>query len=83
LEERRKLSKTKKKKPYGSTAVLGVLSLASYLAIFTNLDLVMDYFIRGGIYAALPIAAALIISFIHGAFASGVLSIAGLSAKGH
>jgi len=60
-----------------------VVSIASYIALFTHSSVVMEYFIKGGLYAALPIATALYFSFVHGAFASGVLSLLGLTAKGH
>lgn len=72
-----------KKKPYLSVAIFGAMSLISYYFLFTNVDSVMEYFIKGGLYSALPIVTALYFSFVHGAFASGVLSILGFSAKGH
>lgn len=77
------MNRTVKKKPYLRTALLGVVSIASYIVLFTNSSVVMEYFIKGGLYAALPIATALYFSFVHGAFASGVLSLLGLTAKGH
>lgn len=76
------MTKSPKKKPYTSVALLGALSLASYYLLLTNQSLVTEYFIKGGIYAALPILTALYFSFVHGAFASGMLSILGISAKG-
>jgi hypothetical protein len=45
-----------------------------------NRERVMEHFTRGGIYAALPILAAFFFSFLHGAFASNVLSVLGLEA---
>lgn len=74
------MSKTAKKKPYLLTLVLGALSVAAYYFLFTHVDQVMEYFIKGGVYAALPILTALFFSIVHGAFASNVLSILGLQA---
>jgi F0F1-type ATP synthase assembly protein I len=76
------MAKTQKKKPYVRVALLGMLSLISYYLLLTNQTAVTDYFIKGGIYAALPIITALYFSFVHGAFASGVLTLMGISAKG-
>lgn len=77
------MTETRKKKPYAQVAILGVMSLASYYLLFTHQSIVMEYFIKGSYYAALPIVTALYFSFVHGAFASGVLSLLGIAAKGH
>lgn len=74
-------SKMQKKKPYVKTTVLGVFSLASYIALFMNQGIIMEQFTRGGVYAALPIATAFYFSFLHGAFASNLISVMGLEAK--
>lgn len=66
---------------YLKTAILGAISIASYYYLLTNQELVTKYFIKGGWYAALPIATALYFSFVHGAFASNVLGILGITAK--
>lgn len=67
---------------YVKTLLLGVLSITSYYFLLTNQELVTKYFIKGGWYAALPIATALYFSFVHGAFASGVLTILNITPKG-
>ncbi len=74
-----------KKKPYLTALVLGLCSLASYVVLFSHVNEVMEYFIKGGVYAALPIATALYFSFLHGAFASSLLTVFGFSAakSGH
>lgn len=64
-----------KPKPYLKTAVFGLLSLGSYAALFTHLDLVAEYFTRGGWWAALPLVTAFYFSLVHGVFASNVLSL--------
>lgn len=73
--------KEKKKKPYLGTVIFGIISLSSYVALFSNQDWVTDNFTRGGYYAAYPIVTAFYFSFIHGAFASNLLSVLGLEAK--
>lgn len=70
-----------KKKPYLQTAIFGALSIASYVVMFANVDWVNEYFIRGGVFAALPIITALYFSLVHGAFASYLLSVCGIRAK--
>jgi len=70
-----------KQKPYGKAIVFGILSISSYIGLFMNKTLVMDYFTRGGKYAALVIVTAFYFSFIHGAFASNTLEVLGLTAK--
>ena len=69
------------KKPYGKAAIFGLISIGSYVGLFMNKTLVMDYFTRGGKYAALVIITAFYFSFIHGAFASNALEVLGLTAK--
>lgn len=75
------MSKPAKKKPYVTAAITGALSLSSYAVLLTNQSLITEYFIKGGIYAALPIVTAFYFSFVHGTFASSIISIFGLEAK--
>ena len=75
------MAKTNKKKPYLKTIVFGIISVSSYVVLFKNVDLVMEFFTLGGKYAALPVATALYFSFMHGAFASNVLEVLGIEAK--
>ncbi|MFH1076744.1 MAG: hypothetical protein V1753_07915 [Pseudomonadota bacterium] len=70
-----------KKKPYLGTIVLGVISLASYIILFMNAEIVMEFFTRGGKYTVLPIICALYFSFVHGGFASNLLDVLGIEAK--
>jgi hypothetical protein len=74
------LSKTAKKKPYPQALALGALSIVSYYFLFTHVNQVMEYFVRGGAYAILPIVTALYFSIVYGSFASTVISITGLKA---
>jgi len=73
--------KEKKKKPYLLTVVFGAMSLSAYVMLFTNENWVTDTFTKGGYYAAYPILTAFFFSFVHGAFASNLLTVLGLEAK--
>jgi hypothetical protein len=68
----------RKRKPYATALITGAISITSYVFLLTNLSLITDYFTRGGYYAALPIVTAFYFSFVHGAFASSIISIIGL-----
>lgn len=70
-----------KKKPYVKMFVFGAMSLASYVFLFTHTGYVNENFVKGGIYASLPILTALYFSFVHGAFASNLISVLGLKAN--
>lgn len=69
------------KKPYLSTLSFGLVSLSLYAVLLMNEQLVTDTFTRGGWYTALPVGGAFLFSFIHGAFASNLLTVLGLEAK--
>lgn len=71
----------KKKKPYVKTIIFGAISLASYIALFTNEGLVTDTYTKGGYYAAFPILTAFWFSFVHGTFGSNLLDTFGFQAK--
>ncbi len=68
-------------KPYLKTAVFGGISLAAYVALFANQRWVMDHFTVGGWATLLPVGTAFFFSFVHGAFASNLLSVLNLEAK--
>ena len=69
-----------RKKLMGKTVALGLGAAALYAAVFLNTDLVMKYFTKGGLYAALPVATVFLVSFVHGAFASNLWSVLGIEA---
>lgn len=69
-----------KLKLIGKTAGLGVVTAACYAAVFTHSDAVMQLYTRGGVFAALPIATVLVVSFVHGAFAHNLWSLLGIEA---
>jgi hypothetical protein len=72
-----------KKKPYAGMIIFGALSLSGYVALITNQQWVNEVYTTGGWHAAYPVATALIFSFVHGAFASNLLSVLGIEAKKH
>jgi len=74
-------SEQKKKKPYLAAVIFGIISLSAYAVLLTNMDLVTEKYTIGGWYTVLPVGTAFFFSFIHGAFASNVLSVLGLEAK--
>ena len=71
----------RKKKPVGKMVLFGAMSIAAYLFLFSNETLVTQTFTLGGWHAAFPVMTAFLFSFVHGAFASDLLSVIGLEAK--
>ena len=70
-----------KRKPYLKTIIFGAVSISAYVLLFTNEKLVTEVFTMGGWRWVYPVGAAFFFSFIHGAFASNLLSSIGLEAK--
>jgi hypothetical protein len=70
-----------KNRPYGGMIIFGALSLSGYAALMTHQGWVSENFTMGGWHAAYPVVTALAFSFIHGAFASNLLSVLGIEAK--
>ena len=73
----------KKKKPFGTMLFFGAVSLTGYIILMANQAWVNENFTMGGWHAAYPVVTALIFSFVHGAFASNLLSVLGIEAKKH
>lgn len=70
-----------KKKPKGKMFLFGVFSVGLYLALFLNSETIMQFFTKGGMYAALPIGTVFLFSYVHGAFAGNFWSVLGIDAK--
>lgn len=70
-----------KSKPYLKTIIFGAISISAYVLLFSNEKLVTEVFTMGGWRWVYPVGAAFFFSFIHGAFASNLLSSLGLEAK--
>ncbi len=64
------------------TIVFGAMSGTLYYLVFSNVDWVTNTYTRGGWHTIYPVGTALIFSFIHGAFASNLLALLGIEAKG-
>jgi hypothetical protein len=64
----------------GQTVLFGALSSILYFALFMHSSSVVEYFARGGYYAALPVVTVFVFSFIHGTFASKLWSALGIEA---
>lgn len=73
-------SKTRKK-PIGKMILYGIISVVIYTLLLSNQDLITTNFTRGGLYALLPIAAAFLISFVHGHFTGHFWTVVGIEAK--
>ena len=70
-----------KKKLVAKMILFGIISISAYVAVFTHQDIVTKYTTKGGFYAAIPIIAVFFFSFVHGPFASYVLSVLGIEPK--
>ncbi len=70
-----------KKKPYGAAIILGIVSLALYVGLLTQQEVVNQYFTKGGVYAFLPIAAAFLFSVVHGNFTGNFWTVLGIEAS--
>ena len=72
------------KKSYALPMVIfGAMSIGLYVALFRYEGWVTDVFTKGGMYTFWPILTAFVFSFVHGAFASNLLSFLGIEAKKH
>jgi hypothetical protein len=71
---------TNRGKLIGRTVGLGLASAALYAAVFTNSGIIMKYFTKGGIFAALPIVTVFAFSFVYGPFTSNLWSLLGIEA---
>lgn len=77
----RKQPTIRKKRPVGKMLLFGAASGSAYLLLFSNAALVTNTYTLGGWHAIFPVGTAFAFSFIHGAFASNLLSVLGLEAK--
>ena len=73
-----RMSSTSRKRHLKNCFVFGALTAGVYAAVFTNQDLVMKYFTKGGVYALLPVAVVFAISYAHGNFTSSFWSALGI-----
>ncbi len=73
-----RMSTTSRKRHVKNCFVFGAVTAGVYAAVFTNQELVMTYFTKGGIYALLPVAVVFAISYAHGNFTSSFWSALGI-----
>ncbi|MCL4456493.1 MAG: hypothetical protein M1147_01915 [Nitrospirae bacterium] len=71
----------RKKKPYGSMIIMGIVSIALYAALLVKQDIINGIFGKGGIYAFFPIITAFIFSYFHGGFTGSFWTVLGVEAK--
>ena len=71
----------RKKRPVGKMVLFGAMSVSAYMLLFSNETLITQTYTLGGWHAAFPVMTAFLFSFVHGAFASNLLSVIGLEAK--
>lgn len=72
------MSTTSKKRHLKNCFTFGILTAAVYAAVFTNQEIVMSYFTKGGVYALLPVAVVFMVSYAHGNFTSSFWSALGI-----
>jgi len=71
----------KKTRPVGKAVIFGVFSIAIYALLFIYEAPIIDNFAKGGFFAFLPIAAAFLISYVHGSFTGSFWSVLGVEAS--
>ncbi len=71
---------SKKKKPYGSMIIMGIVSASLYAVLLLQQDVINKYFAHGGVYSLLPIATAFVFSFFHGSFTGSFWTVMGIEA---
>ncbi len=74
LPEERHTASENNKNYWMKTLVFGTITGAFYSAVFTNLETIMDYFTKGGMYTLLPVAAVGLFLYVHGSFFSNFWS---------
>ncbi|MDO8281120.1 MAG: hypothetical protein Q7U10_00600 [Thermodesulfovibrionia bacterium] len=68
------------KKPVGKMIFMGIISIALYVTLLSQQDMLNEYFGKGGVYAFLPIVTAFLFSYIHGTFTGDFWTVLGIEA---
>lgn len=63
-----------KKNYWLKTLLFGTITGTLYAAVFTNLEMIMHYFTKGGIYTLLPVAGVFVFFYVHASFFSNFWS---------
>jgi len=69
---------TSRKTYLTKTLIFGAMTAALYAMVFTNADVIMQYWTKGGIYALLPVATVFVFSYAHGSFTGNFWSALGI-----
>ena len=69
------------KRPISKMLLFGALSAGGYGLIFSHQALMTTTYTLGGWHAVFPVGTAFCFSFVHGAFASNLLSVIGMEPK--
>lgn len=72
------MSTTSRKRHAKNCLVFGALTVGLYASVFTNSEIVMTYFTKGGLYTILPVATVFAVSYLHGNFTSSFWSALGI-----
>lgn len=75
------MSTSSKKRHVKNCFLFGGLTAGLYASVFAYQDVVMTYFTKGGLYAALPVATVFAVSYFHGNFTSAFWSALGIEAS--
>jgi hypothetical protein len=68
------ITSANKRNYWMKTLVFGTITGALYAAVFANLETIMHYFTKGGLYTLLPVAAVFAFVYVHGSFFSNFWS---------
>ena len=72
------MSATSKKRHVKNCIVFGGLTAGLYAAVFTHSEFIMAYLAKGGLYALVPVAVVLAVSYVHGNFTNSFWSALGI-----
>jgi nucleotide-binding universal stress UspA family protein len=78
LQEERHTASTNKKRYWIKTLVFGAITGGLYAAVFKNLEMIMPYFTKGGVYTLLPVIAVFVFLYVHGSLFSNFWSALGI-----
>lgn len=71
----------KRTKPVTPLILTGIVTAGLYIALLTNQTFLNSTFVKGGLFAFLPIITAFIFSFFHGTFTSHFWTMLGVEAS--
>ncbi len=72
------MSTTSRNRHVKKCFVFGGLTAGLYAAVFTNPEVIMTYLTKGGLYALLPVAVVLAVSYVHGNFTNSFWAALGI-----